>query len=51
MGLRVEVDQQHTAVASGESGGKIDAGRRFPHAAFLVHDGDCSHGWLFVKGR
>jgi hypothetical protein len=36
--LWIEVYQQHPAFSGGEARGQIDAGRGFPHPAFLVCD-------------
>jgi hypothetical protein len=44
VGLWIQIEEEHAFAQSREAGGKIDGGGRFPHAAFLVGDGD-DFGW------
>ena len=43
IGLGIEVDEQDAVAPVREAGGKVDGGRGFSHAAFLVCNGNRFH--------
>ena len=38
--LGIEIKKEHTAISGRQGGREVDGCRRFPHAAFLIGDGD-----------
>jgi hypothetical protein len=45
MGLRIQIDDERRTAALCKQRGKIQRGRRFTDAAFLIENYDSSHEW------